>query len=144
MSNVARSAKVVVLDAAGRALLLRRSGSHPEFAQHADLPGGTIVSDETYEQGVLRELYEETGITTEQISGIHRLYMGTFYEPNKGVTMERLLFGMRLYASEPAIMLSSEHSEYAWVAISELKDVEAPYQGGIRYANLYDLWAKVT
>lgn len=141
MSQLVRSAKAVILDAAGRALLLRRSETHPEFAFAPDLPGGTILNHETYEEGMIRELQEETGVTSGQIANIHRLYKGVFYEPNKET--ERILFGVRLLSEEPAITLSSEHDKYDWVSVADLKGIEEPYQGGIRYAHLYDLWKTI-
>lgn len=141
MSTLVRSAKVVILDAAGRALLLRRSETHPEFPFVPDLPGGTILEGETYENGMVRELYEETGISTGQIKSIHRLYKGVFYEPNK--ESERILFGVRLLEEKPKVTLSSEHDRYDWVSVDDLKGIEEPYQGGIRYAHLYDLWKTI-
>lgn len=140
---VIRSAKAVVLDARGRALLLRRSDTHPEFAHDPDLPGGTILPEETYEEGIARELLEETGIELSQVDSIHRLYMGTFYEPGEESATERLLFGVRLREDAPEIRLSSEHDQYEWVAKENLQGIEQPYQGGIRYVNLFNLWEKI-
>lgn len=141
--TVIRSAKAVVLDARGRALLLRRSDTHPEFAHDPDLPGGTILPEETYEEGIARELLEETGIELSQVGSIHRLYMGTFYEPGEESATERLLFGVRLREDAPEIRLSSEHDQYEWVAKEDLQGIEQPYQGGIRYVNLFNLWEKI-
>lgn len=141
--TVIRSAKAVVLDARSRALLLRRSGTHPEFAHDPDLPGGTMLPDEAYEKGIVRELLEETGIELSQMGGIHRLYMGSFYEPGEESMTERLLFGIRLRDNTPEIRLSSEHDQYEWIAKEDLQGIEEPYQGGIRYVNLFDLWEKI-
>jgi ADP-ribose pyrophosphatase YjhB (NUDIX family) len=45
----------------GRALLIRR-GSEPLLGQWS-IPGGTLELAETLQEGVARELLEETGIT---------------------------------------------------------------------------------
>ena len=68
--------KVIVVDAADNILVLRRSGTHPYYPYHADFPGGDIEPDETIEEALIRELYEETGIMTdiEQLLADEQLY----------------------------------------------------------------------
>ena len=55
--------RLVVLDAAGRVLLLHvQDLSNPQFGTVWELPGGGIEPNESYTQAALRELREETGI----------------------------------------------------------------------------------
>ena len=59
----------------GRALLIRR-GSEPLRGQWS-IPGGTLELGESLEQGVIRELREETGLTVrivEMIEVFDRIY----------------------------------------------------------------------
>ena len=66
---------VVVED--GRALLIRR-GSEPLRGEWS-IPGGTLELGETLEQGVARELLEETGLRVrvgELIEVFDRIYFG--------------------------------------------------------------------
>ncbi len=59
----------------GRALLIRR-GSEPLRGQWS-IPGGTLELGESLEQGVIRELKEETGLTVrivEMIEVFDRIY----------------------------------------------------------------------
>jgi 8-oxo-dGTP diphosphatase len=59
----------------GRALLIRR-GSEPLLG-HWSIPGGTLELGESLEQGVIRELKEETGLTVrivEMIEVFDRIY----------------------------------------------------------------------
>src|SRR5438132_14323256 len=59
----------------GRALLIRR-GSEPLRGQWS-IPGGTLELGETLEQGVVRELKEETGLTVrivQMIEDFDRIY----------------------------------------------------------------------
>ena len=61
------AARVLLLDAADRLLLFR--GSDPDNPAEGDwwfTPGGGLDPGETHEQGALRELAEETGLT-----GVH-------------------------------------------------------------------------
>src|SRR6516162_7664799 len=64
---------VVIVD--GRALLIRR-GSEPLRGQWS-IPGGTLELGESLENGVIRELKEETGLTVrivEMIEVFERIY----------------------------------------------------------------------
>ena len=66
---------VVIVE--GRALLIRR-GSEPLRGQWS-IPGGTLELGETLEQGVARELLEETGLEVrvlELIEVFDRIYLG--------------------------------------------------------------------
>jgi 8-oxo-dGTP pyrophosphatase MutT (NUDIX family) len=57
------AARLVLLDAAGRVLLLHvQDLSNPQFGTAWELPGGGIEAGETFSQAAVRELREETGI----------------------------------------------------------------------------------
>jgi 8-oxo-dGTP diphosphatase len=65
----------VIIDG-GRALLIRR-GSEPLLGEWS-IPGGTLELGETLEEGVARELLEETGVTVrvlELIEVFDRIYL---------------------------------------------------------------------
>ena len=66
----------------GRALLVRR-GSEPLKGQWS-IPGGTLELGETLEQGVVRELHEETGLEVrviELIEVFERIFPGDTGRP---------------------------------------------------------------
>lgn len=107
-----RVAKAIIYDHNGKALLLRRSGTHPRYAYEPDLPGGIIEIGERYEDGLAREIVEEVGIilTTEQLVLIGE---------RSGLTTKRL-YEVRLN-EQPNIYISWEHDLYEWVEPSELK-----------------------
>jgi ADP-ribose pyrophosphatase YjhB (NUDIX family) len=77
---------VVIED--GRALLIRR-GTEPLLGQWS-IPGGTLELGETLQEGVARELLEETGVTVkvlELIEVFDRIYLESASGesvPNKG------------------------------------------------------------
>lgn len=58
-----------VIDQRGRFLAIRRRDN-----AHWELPGGVLELDETPEQGVVREVLEETGIAVEpdRLTGIYK------------------------------------------------------------------------
>ena len=67
----------------------------------AELPGGTVLSDEDPAAGVLREAHEETGFTE---FGMPRLLGIVNYHPNdgKGEIHERHFFELPLLVDPPA------------------------------------------
>ena len=62
----------VVVDEAGRVLVAQRRDNG-----HWEAPGGILERDETFEEGVIREVTEETGVTVqvERLTGV-RLHRG--------------------------------------------------------------------
>lgn len=136
-----RSAKLVVLDASGKALLLRRSSTHPRQALEPDIPGGVIERNETIEAGLIRELREETGIIAAE-TDVRLIYTMTF-DNIPGLSINRLLYGLRLTQHAPDVHLSWEHDMYSWVSIENVVGLERPYQKGVEYANEHALWADI-
>lgn len=134
-----RSAKIVILDANGRALLLRRSSTHPTDALMPDIPGGTTEDGETIEEGLVREVQEETGLrlAISELTLLHSLTFDTI----PGISINRLLYVAKLARPAPEITISWEHSEYSWVPVADLAGLERPYQKGIDYATKHNLWS---
>lgn len=135
-----RSAKIVILDASGQALMLRRSASHPRAALDPDLPGGVTRIGETIEKGLIREVYEEVGLELTP-SSLRLMY--AFTRSFLGISVYRPLYATRIDDIEPPITLSWEHDQYSWQPIDHLNGLELPYQEGIAYANKHDLWSEI-
>ena len=75
----------VIIDQ-GRALLIRR-GSEPLLGEWS-IPGGTLELGETLEQGVARELLEETGLTVKVIELIE-VFDRIYVESTAGASEEK-------------------------------------------------------
>src|SRR3954462_10636491 len=59
----------VVVDEAGRVLVVQRRDNG-----RWEAPGGILERDETFEEGVIREVAEETGVTVgvERLTGVYK------------------------------------------------------------------------
>ncbi len=102
------SAKVVVHDGEGRCLLLKRSISSRENPGKWDLPGGKIEIGEKLEEGLLREVAEETGLT---ISLLHVL--GAAESETAMNRVANLIMEGQVESGQ--VRLSSEHDDFTWV-----------------------------
>ena len=91
-------AKIIILDR-GKVLLLMS-----KHLKKLHLPGGHLVENETFNQGIKRELKEETGLTLSWCKVI-------FTKPN--FTLYRGV------AYPSAIKLSDEHDGYIWARIED-------------------------
>ncbi len=85
----------------GRALLIRR-GSEPLLGEWS-IPGGTLELGETLEEGVARELLEETGLTVrviELIEVFDRIYVESAAGANDGTKGPRFHYVIVDYLCE--------------------------------------------
>lgn len=106
------TAKAIVRDATGKVLVMRdaRTGGW-------DIPGGHLHAGESVTDGLLREVYEETGLTP--FKAIYRRQQGN-----------TALFDAEVAGSEPEVTMSDEHTEYRWVQEGKAKDYAAFWMGG--------------
>jgi len=111
------SAKVVVRDEKGRCLLLKRSMSSRGNPGRWDLPGGKMEVWENLEQGLLREVAEETGLTIS----LQRVLGAAESESPTNRVAHLILEGC---VESGQVHLSSEHDEHAWVNHQGLAKVD--------------------
>lgn len=133
MNNILAAKVLIVVGDEG--LVLRNSDTHPRWPLMGDLPGGTVEEGETVEDGLIREVFEETSVTLE-VSDVEELHAMT--KANEEVNVTYHFFGCRLN-EKPAITLSFEHDQYHWVKLSDISGVEQPYQDGIVHALKFGL-----
>ena len=79
-------------------------------------PGGCVERGESPQAAVVREIFEETGLTFSPVSLEH---LGTFYvrDPKKDFLYH--MFRAHLAADDGPPVLSSEHSRWAWLTLEE-------------------------
>jgi 8-oxo-dGTP diphosphatase len=105
-----------VIEDRGKILVLRRAPAMVYKPGAWDLPGGHLAADETFEGCLTREVAEETGLTIE----IDRL-LGVNKAPGPYV---QLIYACRPAGTHREVTLQvNEHSEWRWVAVSEIADL---------------------
>jgi len=97
----------------GEFLLLRRSENSHSNPGKWDLPGGKLISGENLEEGIVREVWEETGVSIVpgEIAGY-----ATFELPEKKVIAVVYDGGYMI----TDVKLSEEHTEYTWISLDSI------------------------
>lgn len=106
------SVHAVIINNDRKLLLLKQTYGDKRWG----LPGGGVEPGETIHEAIKRECFEELGVKI-----IINAFTGLYY--HKAFNSQVGIFRCEL-PDESIIHLSSEHSEYKWVDISELSDVQ--------------------
>lgn len=99
-------------------LLLRRSENSHSNPGKWDLPGGKLGNGELLKDAVVREVWEETGIsiTPGEIAGY-----ATFELPDKKVIV--IIYDGGYVIAD--VKLSYEHVEHAWSSLENIMEMDA-------------------
>ena len=102
----------VVVDDAGRALLIRRRDNG-----HWEPPGGILELNEDIEDGLRREVREETGLAVEPtaLTGVY-----------KNVVQGIVALVFRCRATGGDLSVSSETAEFCWAEATEVTSLADP------------------
>ena len=116
-------AKILIIDGDGNVLTLTLSEhlKYPEKSYQPDLPGGIVDAGEPEHLGVVREVQEECGIDLDPTK-IRLAYAETVYDEKENKSVTKLLYVTHL-DNTPAVTLSWEHSDYKWVSVAELQNI---------------------
>lgn len=111
-------AKVFVLNQDGLILVMRRSASDNHRPLTWDLPGGGVEFGESPNDSVVREAYEEAGLS---INSPTIFFVGS---KNEEKYVVELLYYTDYDGSE--IKLGAEHDETKWVTKDEFLKLDVP------------------
>lgn len=102
----------IVVDATDRVLVIRRADNG-----HWEAPGGVLELDESFEEGVRREVAEETGldVRVDRLTGVYKNLRG-------GIVA--LVFRCTAQAGRPHP--TAEAVDVRWMTADEVRDVMVP------------------
>jgi 8-oxo-dGTP diphosphatase len=109
--------RVLLTDENGKILIIKRSTDSKTNAGKWELPGGKVDQGESFDQALIREVYEETNlkISLDHVVGV--------CEQNLPL-IRAIHIVMSGKSVEGELNLSSEHEGYAWVFFKDLQDYE--------------------
>jgi 8-oxo-dGTP diphosphatase len=108
----------------GRFLLLREGAADGTQIGKYQIPGGMIEPGESYMEGLLREVKEETGLSVRPIIPI----MVDGWMPTiEGVKHQIVAIFYLCDTDSEDVKLSHEHNDFVWVSPAELSSYEVPH-----------------
>lgn len=131
-----RGAKIFVRRASdGKYLVLTGSvwPERPDRSQKPDLPGGVVEYDESFEEGAVRELREETGLATDPIRLVKIADKRLFIIKRGLIRLDLKLYMLDIDGLSD-VAISWEHESYTWCDRHELSGlaIRQPYKSLIK------------
>lgn len=112
--------KAVIVNEKNEVLLLREASTYVEGANTGKyhFPGGRLEPGEKWQNGLKREVLEETGF--EEIEIGKPIYVGEWHPVIKGVQNQIIaLFVVCKVDTQKKVALSEEHDQFVWLAKGE-------------------------
>ncbi len=108
-----------IIEKDNKILLIKRSAAYGEISNSWDIPGGRTEFGEEPEEGLKREIKEETGLELETIKLV--LDVSTVFK-NQEKQIIRVTYLCTVKNNN--IQLSHEHTDMQWITKQELKNIE--------------------
>lgn len=109
-ADTKKIAKVVIINKSGKVLLLLRRKDQL-FPQRWDLPGGHLVVGESWEEGAIREVKEETNLDLKDLEMI--------WDKGKNKYFKTSSFAGNLFNKEQL----PEHDDFIWADPKKLNNL---------------------
>lgn len=111
--------KAFIVNTKGQVLIIKRHDKSTQSAKW-DFPGGRLGFSESLREGLEREIREETGLILTKVS--FPLSLTTFLRDiDRNTQITRIIY---LCKTKGKIKLSSEHSDFLWIAPSAYKNYQ--------------------
>ena len=119
--------KALIVNDKGQFIILREADTYEEGTNTGryHLPGGRLNIGEAFNDGLKREVHEETGIDIEIGKPI---YVGEWRPTIKGVPHQIVAIFFICKPLATKVRLSEEHDDYQWIAPNEVSkfDIMSP------------------
>lgn len=111
--------KALILNTDGKLLLLQKNSK--SYGLLWDLPGGRIQKNESLEAALMREVYEETGLTNITPLSTSTMMLSSVRIPlqDGDVGLVLAVYIVQIPKDHPPIQLSNEHLQYLWALPEE-------------------------
>lgn len=107
----------IIVNQQGELLILKLAASKKYPKETWMLPGGRLNIDDQPEEGLQREISEETGLKVKVISPCHVARWGSEKPPKYGVFFLCKLVGKQ------TVKISNEHVENKWIQFSDIEKI---------------------
>lgn len=108
------AAKAVIVNDAGEVLLVREAVTDPDNTQVGlwGVPGGRLEPGEGFQEGLVREALEETGL---HVTPVKPLYVGEWRPVIRGQAHQIIAIFMVCKVEGGTVKVSDEHDDYMWI-----------------------------
>ncbi|SMR45202.1 unnamed protein product [Zymoseptoria tritici ST99CH_3D1] len=102
-------------------LCVRRAATEKAFPNYWEMPGGKVDPKETLREALVREVFEETGLTVEDVTA--KLTEKRWDRPG-GVKWAQYCYVVKV--KQPAIVKldPEEHQEWRWCGLEEVEELD--------------------
>ncbi len=138
LTNQVKILHKVAIVSNNQVLLLKRNAQAHYRPEKWDLPGGNaewptesdrVLLEHLHRGDAAREVQEETGMTLDEAQFITPIFFDTFFETEK--QLYTIVVGWLIQSQRQSeVILSSEHTDSAWVSLTELQDYDFGFAGG--------------
>ena len=103
-------------------LILRRHPKSRNNPNKYELPGGKVDPGEFFDEALIREFKEETNLDVNIVS-LFETVQDEFISrrTNQPISTVQLMMNLEIIGGE--VEISSEHDDFKWVSIEELKEL---------------------
>lgn len=110
--------KAVIVNEENKFLVLKRADNKKYNPNSYDLAGGKLKKNETFTEGLMREIYEETGIEKIRIDSILKI-SELPKEHEEFNNFKAFRFLARVFENSEIKLNKNEHQSYEWLAFDE-------------------------
>ena len=107
----------IVKNSEGKILVLRRHPKSKTNPHRWELPGGKIEKCEYFDEALIREIKEETGLNVK---------VGDFCEAVQDDYVHKRTVQLIMYAKDITgeVKISDEHDDWMWASLDEINSLE--------------------